>query len=60
MTQYSTTTTTTTTTTTRINYESNREDATIQVNLFFLVCSTRFGRCFCPSSGALDFIYSIW
>ena len=34
--------------------------ATIQVNLLFLVSSTCFGRCFRPSSGALDCIYSIW
>jgi hypothetical protein len=25
-----------------------------------LVCSTCFRRCFCPSSGALDCIYSVW
>jgi len=42
-----------------INYESNKQDATIQVNLLFLVSSTCFGRCFRPSSGALDCIYSI-
>jgi len=28
--------------------------------LLFLVSSTCFGRCFCPSSGTLDCIYSIW
>jgi len=42
------------------NYESNQQDATIQVNLLFLVSSTCFGRCFRPSSGAFDCIYSIW
>jgi len=42
------------------NYESNQQDATIQVNLLFLVSYTCFGRCFCPSSGELDSIYSIW
>jgi len=41
------------------NYESNQQDATVQVNLLFLVSSTCFGRCFRPSSGALDCIYSI-
>jgi len=29
-------------------------------NLLFLVIFTYFGRCFRPSSGALDSIYSIW
>ena len=42
------------------NYESNQQDATVQVNLLFLVSSTCFGRCFRLSSGALDCIYSIW
>jgi len=44
------------------SYESNQQDATMQVNflLLFLVGSTCFGRCFRPSSGALDCIYSIW
>jgi len=42
------------------NYESNQQDATIQVNLSFQVSSTCFGRCFRPSSGELDCIYSIW
>jgi hypothetical protein len=42
------------------NYESNQQDATIQVSLLFLVSSTCFGRCFRPSSGALDCIYGIW
>jgi hypothetical protein len=42
------------------NYESNQKDATMQVNILFLVSSTCFGRCFCPSSGALYCIYSIW
>ena len=42
------------------DYESNQQDATIPVNLLFLVGSTCFGRCFRPSSGALDFIYSFW
>jgi len=41
-------------------YESNQQDATIQVNLLFLVSSTCFRWCFCPSSGALDCVYSIW
>ena len=41
-------------------YESNQQDATIEVNLLFLVSSTCFERCFRPSSGALDCIYSIW
>jgi len=43
-----------------IKYESNQKDATMQVNLLFLVSSTCFGRCFRPLSGALDFIHSIW
>jgi len=42
------------------NYECNQQDATIQINLLFLVSSTCFGRCFRPSSGTLDCIYSIW
>ena len=42
------------------SYEINQQDSTIQVNLLFLVGCTCFGRCFLPSSGALDCIYSIW
>jgi hypothetical protein len=42
------------------SYESNQQDAAIQVNLLFLVSSACFGECFRPSSGALDCIYSIW
>jgi len=42
------------------DYESNEQDATIQVNLLFLVNTTCFGRSFCPPSGALDCIYSFW
>ena len=42
------------------NYESNQQDATIYVNLLFLVSSTCFGWCFRSSSGALNCIYSIW
>jgi len=42
------------------NYVSNQQDAIIQVNSLFLVSSTGFGRCFRPSSGVLDCIYSIW
>jgi hypothetical protein len=42
------------------NFASNQQDATIQVNLLFLVSSACFGRCFSPSSGALSCIYSIW
>jgi hypothetical protein len=38
------------------NYESNQQDATIQVILLFLVGSTCFERCFRPSSGALDYL----
>jgi hypothetical protein len=45
---------------TNYDYESNQQDAAIQVNLLFLVSSTCFGRCFRQSSGALDCIYSIW
>jgi len=41
------------------NYENNQQDAIVQVNLLFHVSSTCFGRCFCPSSEALDCIYSI-
>ena len=41
-------------------YWDRQQEATIQVNLLFLVSSTCFGRCFRPSSGALDCIYSIW
>jgi hypothetical protein len=40
------------------NYESNQQDANLQVNLLFLVGSTCFGRCFRLSSEALDCIYS--
>jgi len=43
-----------------LNYESSQQDANIQVNLLFVVSSTCFGRCFRPSSGALNCIYSIW
>ena len=42
-----------------INYENNQQDAIMYVNLLFIVSSTCFGRCFRPSSGTLDFIYSI-
>jgi hypothetical protein len=38
------------------NHESNQQDATIQVILLFLVNSTCLGRCFRPSSGALDYL----
>ena len=41
-------------------YESIQQEATLQVNLLFLVDHTCFGRCFRPSSGALDCIYSFW
>jgi hypothetical protein len=44
----------------KYDYEINQQDATIQVNLLFLFGSTCFGRCFRPSSGALDCIYSFW
>jgi len=40
--------------------KSNQQDAIMWDNLLFLVSSTRFGRCFRPSSEALDCIYSIW
>jgi len=40
--------------------ESNQPDATVYINLLFLVSSTCFGRCFRPSSEAIDCIYSIW
>jgi hypothetical protein len=46
--------------TVRSNHESNQQDATILVNLLFLVSCTCFRRCFRPSSGALDCICSIW
>ena len=46
--------------TTLLIMKSNQQNATIEVNLLFLVSSTCFGRCFRPSSGALDCIYSIW
>ena len=42
------------------DYENNQQDAIIQVNLLFLVGSTCFGRCFHPSAGELDCIYSFW
>ena len=45
---------------TKVDYESNQQGAIISVNLLFLVGSTFFGRCFRPSSGALDGIYSFW
>jgi hypothetical protein len=35
-----------------IHYESKQQVATIQINLFFYVSSTCFGRCFRPSSEA--------
>jgi hypothetical protein len=38
------------------DYESNKRDAIIQVNLVFLIGSTCFGQCFRPSSGALDYL----
>jgi hypothetical protein len=38
------------------NYESNQQDAIIQVNLLFPVSSACFGRCFRPSSGAFDYL----
>jgi hypothetical protein len=41
-------------------YENNQQDATIWVNLLFQISSTYFGRCFRPSSWALDSIYSMW
>jgi len=31
-----------------VNYGTNQQNATIQVNLLFLVSSTCFGRCFRP------------
>jgi len=43
-----------------LNYESNQQDVTVQVNLLFLISCTCFGRCFRLSWGALDCIYSIW
>jgi hypothetical protein len=43
-----------------MDYESNQQDATIQVNVLFLDGSTCFGQCFRQSSGALDCIYSFW
>jgi hypothetical protein len=42
------------------DYDSNQQNATIEVNLLFLVGSTSFGRYFRPSSGAPDSIYSFW
>jgi hypothetical protein len=39
---------------------TNKIHIRIQVNSFFLVSSTCFWRCFRPSSGAFDCIYSIW
>jgi len=41
------------------NYESNQQVATKQVNLLFLVSSTRFGQCFRPSSGECKADYKI-
>jgi hypothetical protein len=43
-----------------INYEYNQRDATIHVNLLFLVSSTCVGRRFRHSPRALDCIYIIW
>jgi len=40
-------------------YENNQQDATVLVNLLFLVSCTYVGRCFRPSSGTLDCFYSI-
>jgi hypothetical protein len=37
-------------------YESNQQDATLQVNLLFLISPTCFRRCFRPPSGALDYL----
>ena len=42
------------------DYESNQQDAIIQVNLLFLVGYTCIGRCFRPSSGTLDCILTFW
>jgi hypothetical protein len=41
------------------NYESNQQDATMLVNLLFLVSPTCFGRCFRPSSGELDYLHLV-
>jgi hypothetical protein len=41
------------------NYESNQQDATIEINLLFLVSSTCFGQCFRPSSEALDCVFTV-
>jgi hypothetical protein len=38
------------------DYESDQQDATIQLNLLFLVGSTCFGQCFRTSSEANDCI----
>jgi len=43
-----------------VSYKNNQPDATTQVNLLFLVGFTCFGRCFRPSLGTLDCIYSIF
>jgi hypothetical protein len=44
----------------KVFYKSNQLDATLQVNLLFLVISTCFGLCFRSSSVTLVCIYSIW
>jgi len=40
--------------------KSNKQGAVIQVSVLSLVGSTCFERCFRPSSGALECIYSFW
>ena len=40
------------------DHENNQQDALYR--LLFHLGFTCFGRCFRPSSGALDCIYSIW
>ena len=42
------------------NYKNNQQDALYRLILLFQVSSTCFGRCFRPSSGVLDCIYSSW
>ena len=44
----------------KYNNINNQLDAKIIILLRILISSTCFGQSFCPSSGALDCVYSLW
>ena len=44
----------------RFIVNDDQQDATFWFIYLFLISSTCFGRCFRPSSGAFDCIYSFW